>query len=243
MPGRTEEELEALRAKLEQERKALDALQKQLKQTKLEQEKKEAEIQGREEGLDALREDLEKDKDANIEEQRRLSALEKNLGDREETVRERELDVARRAAEFAMGEEPEDKEVELGATSGIEKTYLLNQMKIMQELTGMIGKQNEFMQEESKERKKKKTTEAGKRINPPIFEGKPGERPEAHLLIANDWMESIDPSMSDNDKIKFFNILFIIWLENGMTRLMYIKQIGVNLKKSLVDTFQPKVDQ
>ena len=38
------------------------------------------------------------------------------------------------------------------------------------------------------ERQKRKTRRAIKRINPPVFKGEPGERPEAHLLHTLDWV-------------------------------------------------------
>ena len=41
------------------------------------------------------------------------------------------------------------------------------------------------------ERQKRKTRRAIKRINPPVFKGEPGERPEAHLLRTFDWYNAI----------------------------------------------------
>ena len=42
-----------------------------------------------------------------------------------------------------------------------------------------------------KDKKKRRTKMAMKRINPPIFKGDPGERPEAHLLRTLDWYDAI----------------------------------------------------
>ena len=39
--------------------------------------------------------------------------------------------------------------------------------------------------------KRKKMRRAIRRISPPTFKGKPGERPEAHLLRALDWFDAI----------------------------------------------------
>ena len=43
------------------------------------------------------------------------------------------------------------------------------------------------------------------RINPPIFKGKKGERPEAHILRAKDWMDAIGVTREE-DKIRYFRL-------------------------------------
>ena len=51
-------------------------------------------------------------------------------------------------------------------------------------------------------------------ISPPIFKGLPGERPEAHLLRANDWMDTYNILLVN--KPANFNIPSTTWLESGM---------------------------
>ena len=53
------------------------------------------------------------------------------------------------------------------------------------------------------ERQKRKTRRAIKRINPPVFKGEPGERPEAHLLRTLDWYDTIGV-LTDRAKLKNF---------------------------------------
>ena len=53
------------------------------------------------------------------------------------------------------------------------------------------------------ERQKRKTRRAIKRINPPVFKGEPGERPEAHLLRTLDWYDAIGVH-TDRAKLKNF---------------------------------------
>ena len=43
------------------------------------------------------------------------------------------------------------------------------------------------------------------RIQPPVFKGKKGERPEAHLLHARDWMDTIGVT-KDEDKVRYFRL-------------------------------------
>ena len=43
------------------------------------------------------------------------------------------------------------------------------------------------------------------RINSPIFKGKKGERPEAHILHARDWMDAIGVTR-DEDKTRYFRL-------------------------------------
>ena len=50
--------------------------------------------------------------------------------------------------------------------------------------------------------------------SPSIFKGFPGERPEAHLLRANDWMDTYNILLVKNLIIS--SIPMTIWLESGM---------------------------
>ena len=52
------------------------------------------------------------------------------------------------------------------------------------------------------------------KIPPPIFKGLPGERPEAHLLRANDWMDTYNILLVN--KLANFKHTLTIWLESGM---------------------------
>ena len=51
-------------------------------------------------------------------------------------------------------------------------------------------------------------------ISPPIFKGLPGERLEAHLLRANDWMDTYNILPVKN--LPIISIPLTTWLESGM---------------------------
>ena len=60
------------------------------------------------------------------------------------------------------------------------------------------------------------------RIQPPIFRGKKGERPEAHLLRARDWMDAIGVTR-EGDKVNYFRFtldhLAREWYNNSGTAI------------------------
>ena len=60
-------------------------------------------------------------------------------------------------------------------------------------------------EKEEKERREK-TGLIGKGIKPPIFRGVEGERPEAHLMRAKDWLEASNPLMTEELKIQNFRL-------------------------------------
>ena len=51
--------------------------------------------------------------------------------------------------------------------------------------------------------------------SPPIFKGLPGERPEAHLLRANDWMDTYNIYYWSISPL-ILSIPLTTWLESGM---------------------------
>ena len=46
----------------------------------------------------------------------------------------------------------------------------------------------------------------GRGVKPPIFRGKKGERPEAHILRAEDSMDASNPKMTDEMRVKNFRL-------------------------------------
>ena len=128
--------------------------------------------------------------------------------------------------------EEEDTNMAKPAKEGEETTKLrdileshLEQMKVMAELatkqgTAMdemtrhlttidrslertvIGKEETEVDKEEKERQE---ILRRRRIPPPIFKGEKGERPEAHLLRAEDWMEAIGIT-AEHDRILNFKL-------------------------------------
>ena len=78
-----------------------------------------------------------------------------------------------------------------------QKTLLEKQVKLEQE-------REDREQEELKKRSKRVLV--GKGIKPPIFRGDDGERPEAHLMRALDWLEATDPSMTEAQRVQNFRL-------------------------------------
>ena len=60
---------------------------------------------------------------------------------------------------------------------------------------------------QKKEAEKEKLKMAtGKGFKPPSFKGLTGERPEAHIMRAEDWMDASNPDMDEKQKIKNFRL-------------------------------------
>ena len=60
---------------------------------------------------------------------------------------------------------------------------------------------------EKEEREKRdKRILIGKGIKPPIFRGDDGERPEAHLMRPQDWLEATDPTMTEAQRVQNFRL-------------------------------------
>ena len=78
-----------------------------------------------------------------------------------------------------------------------QKTLLERQVKIEQD--------REDREKEEKEKRAKRVL-IGKGIKPPIFRGDDGERPEAHLMRAKDWLEATDPTMTEAQRVQNFRL-------------------------------------
>ena len=62
-------------------------------------------------------------------------------------------------------------------------------------------------EKEKKEEEKEKLKMATRKgFKPPSFRGIQGERPEAHILRAEDWMDASNPTMEEKQKIKNFRL-------------------------------------
>ena len=67
-------------------------------------------------------------------------------------------------------------------------------------------------------------------MKPPIFRGDKGERPEAHILRAEDWMEASNPGMTNAMKVRNFKLtldhLAREWYDNADSKGDYEKLKG-----------------
>ena len=96
--------------------------------------------------------------------------------------------------------------------------FMQQQQDLLTKITSLEEKR-EIRETEESERLKLKDS-IGRGVKPPIFRGDKGERPEAHILRAEDWMEASNPGMTNAMKVRnFISSLLIILLENGMIML------------------------
>ena len=84
-------------------------------------------------------------------------------------------------------------------------TDILLQQKTLLEKQVILEHQREAREKEEKEKKEKRVL-IGKGIKPPIFRGDDGERPEAHLMRAQDWLEATDPTMTEAQRVQNFRL-------------------------------------
>ena len=129
--------------------------------------------------------------------------------------KEEELKIEEARLEVLKAEIPD---VPPGAV--MEATILLQQKQLLEkcltqnENTERLIARQMKLEEEREEREKKRDKKeeeslaTGKGFKPPSFKGNPGERPEAHILRAEDWMDASNPDMKDAAKVKNFRLTF-----------------------------------
>ena len=108
-------------------------------------------------------------------------------------------------------------------------------LKFMQQLQDLLTKittleeKREIRESEESERLKLKDS-IGRGVKPPIFRGDKGERPEAHILRAEDWMEASNPGMTNAMKVRNFKLtldhLAREWYNNADSKGDYEKLKG-----------------
>ena len=99
------------------------------------------------------------------------------------------------------------KKGKTGAGGGLpsELTDIILQQKVLLEKQVQLEVDREKREKEEKEKRDKRVL-IGKGIKPPIFRGDDGERPEAHLMRAQDWLEATDPTMTEAQRIQNFRL-------------------------------------
>ena len=105
-----------------------------------------------------------------------------------------------------------------GAAGGFDAAIILQQKQILEKCLSQNEKTEVLLarqlrleedrerREKERDRKEEESLATGKGFKPPSFKGQKGERPEAHLLRAEDWMEASNPKMRDDQKIKNFRL-------------------------------------
>ena len=113
--------------------------------------------------------------------------------------------------ELPTGPVPEGKE-------GMEATIILQQKQLLEKCMDQNEKTDKLIarqlkleedrvtREKERDKKEEESLATGKGFKPPSFKGIEGERPEAHILRTEDWMEASNPKMKDDQKIKNFRL-------------------------------------
>ena len=194
---------------------------------------KEERIKATEDLLELNQKDLEKEREDLLKEQDLLSARDVDISQRETNIKAAEKANKVKEEHFKnQAKKLSDKEEELKVEearlevlkaeipdvapgAGMEATILLQHKQLLEKcLTQnekterLIARQMKLEEEREKKRDKKEeeSLATGKGFKPPSFKGNPGDRPEAHILRAEDWMEASNPDMTDAAKVKNFRL-------------------------------------
>ena len=99
-------------------------------------------------------------------------------------------------------------EIENSKSSGGGKgeEEMLKFMKQQQDLLTKITSLEEKRELRESDEAKRMNYSIGRGVKPPVFRGDKGERPEAHILKAEHWMEASNPGMTDAIKVRNFKL-------------------------------------
>ena len=191
-------------------------------------------LRDKEEGLQKEKEETDAKYEALVSREKELEDLQKNLASKELRVNTRET-ILETSEENLRADEKrytdkvailtkqqadaklEDKRLKAlakeletrgptgggGIPPGLEDILL--QQKTFLEKQVQIESEREKREKKEKERREK-TGLISKGLKPPIFRGVEGERPEAHLMRAKDWLEAASPLMTEELKIQNFRL-------------------------------------
>ena len=82
--------------------------------------------------------------------------------------------------------------------------FFKQQQQLLTKITTLEEKRERRETDEAKRMELKDSISRG--VKPLIFRGDKGERPEAHILRAEDWMEASNPRMTDAMKVRNFKL-------------------------------------
>ena len=106
--------------------------------------------------------------------------------------------------------------------------FMQQQEDLLTKIT-LLEEKREIRETEESERLKLKDS-IGRGVKPSIFRGDKGERPEAHILRAEDWMEASNPGMTNAMKVRNFKLtldhLAREWYDNADSKGDYEKLKG-----------------
>ena len=139
-----------------------------------------------------------------------------------------ELAEERRRLEKLAIEMENNKEAGGGRGDDEMLKFMQQQQDLLTKITSLEEKR-ELRESKISERLKQKDS-IGRGVKPPIFRGEKGERPEAHILRAEDWMEASNPGMTNAMKVRNFKLtldhLAREWYDNADSKGDYDKLKG-----------------
>ena len=227
----TPEEVENYREQLEEYEKVLAEKKKAQKVTAKEQEEKEAENTRSQARLEKWKQQLTIDSEKLEADRERFGAdrerldidLEKlKIDTKAQETQKKELEEWEKTLKVEQAKIDVLKEEGLPPAGGIDPAIIIQQKQLLekcftqnQATTNLVARQlkleeqreiREKEKEKKEEEKEKLKMATGKGFKPPSFRGIQGERPEAHILRAEDWMDASNPTMEEKQKIKNFRL-------------------------------------
>ena len=136
-----------------------------------------------------------------------LKLEEKNYSAKVDKLKHEQATVKMKEKRLKELEEELKKRGKTEAGGGLpsELTDIILQQKVLLEKQVQLEVDREKREKEEKEKRDKRVL-IGKGIKPPILRGDEGERPEAHLMRAKDWLEATDPTMTEAQKVQNFRL-------------------------------------
>ena len=231
----TPEEVESYREQLEEFQKVLAEKEKAQKVKAKEQDDREAENTRSQTRLEKWKQQLTEDSEKLEEEREGFEAQKERLDidfeklkidTKTQETKQKELEDWEKTLEVEQAKIDALKEEGLpaavGGGGGIDPAIILQQKQLLekcftqnQATTDLVARQlkleeqrevREKEKEKKEEEKEKLKMATGKGFKPPSFRGVQGERPEAHILRAEDWMDASNPTMEEKQKIKNFRL-------------------------------------
>ena len=215
---RREEALEELEGKMKTREENVRLKEEMAEENLADIDGRKTEMEKLQDRLDARDSDLTKKETDIIVRERQITvkneAIKKKANDITKRTDELKVEEARIEAmkkELPTGPVPEGKE-------GMEATIILQQKQLLEKCMDQNEKTDKLIarqlkleedrvaREKERDKKEEESLATGKGFKPPSFKGIEGERPEAHILRAEDWMEASNPKMKDDQKIKNFRL-------------------------------------
>ena len=215
---RREEALEELEGKMKTREENVRLKEEMAEENLADIDGRKTEMEKLQDRLDARDADLtKKETDITVRERQitmKNEAIKKKANEITKMTDELKVEEARIEAmkkELPTGPVPEGKE-------GMEATIILQQKQLLEKCMDQNEKTDKLIarqlkleedrvtREKERDKKEEESLATGKGFKPPSFKGIEGERPEAHILRAEDWMEASNPKMKDDQKIKNFRL-------------------------------------